>query len=101
MMDHLTRFMLLIAVPSNHRPIHGYFGTLEIIHPDQGTAFENKAINQLQHIPGFKKARATPYRPQGNSVSERVHSTMHAMLAIHTSVDQDNWEFLLPLVQMA
>lgn len=77
------------------------FGTLEITHPDPGTEFENKVMYYLQHILGFKKTRTTPSRPQGISVSERVYSTMHAMLAMHSSIKQDNWATLLPLVQIA
>ena len=72
-----------------------------MLHSDQGTEFENKVIHQLQTILGYKKTCTTPYRPQGNSVSERVHSTMHAMLAMHSSMGRDNWAELLPMVQLA
>lgn len=38
-------------------------GIPEISHLDQGAEFENKAMNQLQHILEFKKTGTTPYRP--------------------------------------
>ena len=110
MMDHLTRFAILTPIPNKSaetvanvliEKIFSIFGPPEMLHSDQGTEFENKIIHQLQTILGYEKTRTTPYRPQGNSVSERVHSTMHAMLSMHNSMDRDNWAELLPLVQLA
>lgn len=45
--------------------------------------------------------KPAPYCPQGNSVSERLHATMHTMLDMHTSssMKQENWLSLLPFVQ--
>ena len=111
MMDHLTRFAVLLPVRDKAadtvvaRPIIeriiSILGRPETLHSDQGPEFENKVIYQLQQILGYKKTRTTPYRPQGNSVSERVHSTMHNMLAMHSAIDQSNWASLLPFVQLA
>ena len=50
---------------------------------------------------GSKKARTTPYWPQGNSVLERVHSTMHNMLAMYCDVAHVIWTQLLSFVQIA
>ena len=77
------------------------FGPPETSHSDKGPEFEHKVINQLQLILGYKKTRTTPYRPQGNTVSERLHSIMHSMLAMHSTIDQSNWASLLPFVQLA
>ena len=96
MMDHLTRFAVLLPVRNETAEtvanaiierVISIFGPPEILHSDQGPEFENKVICQLQQILGYKKTRTTPYRPQGNSVSERVHSTMHSMLAMHSAID--------------
>ena len=110
MMDNLTRFAVLLPVRNKtaetvanaiiERKI-SIFGPPETLHSDQGPEFENKVIYQLQQILGYKKIRTTPYRPQGNSVSERVHSTLHNMLAMHSATDQSNWATLLPFVQLA
>ena len=81
--------------------IIGISGPPEILHSDRGPAFENKVISQLQSILGYKKTRTTPYRPQGNFVSERVHSTTHAMMVMHSLIKDDNWATLLPFVQLA
>ena len=110
MMDHLTRFAVLTPIPNKSaetvasvliEKIISIFGPPEMLHSDQGTEFENKIIHQLQSVLGYQKTRTTPYRPQGNSVSERVHSTMHAMLSMHSSMERDNWAELLPMVQLA
>lgn len=110
MMDHLTRFAVLLPVRNKAAEtvaqaiierIISIFGPPETLHSDQGPEFENKIIYQMQQILGYKKTRTTPYRPQGNSVSERVHSTMHNMLAMHSAIDQSNWASLLPFVQLA
>ena len=77
------------------------FGPPETLHSDQGLDIENKVMYQLQQLPGYKKTRTTPYRPQGNSVSERVHSTMHSMLVMHSAIDRRNWATLLPLEYLA
>ena len=109
-MDHLTRFAILTPIPNKAAEtvarviidrLISVFGPPETLHSDQGTEFENKIIHQLQTILGYEKTRTTPYRPQGNSVSERVHATMHTMLAMHSSMDYNNWADLLPLVQLA
>ena len=91
-MDHLTRFVVLLPVIKKTSEtvandiierIISIFGPPETLHSDQDPEFENMVIYQLPQILGYKKTRTTPYRPQGNSVSERVHSTMHSMLAMH------------------
>ena len=55
----------------------------------------------MQSVFGYKKTRTVAYRPQGNSVLERVHSTVHNMLAMYSNLACDNWAELLPFVQLA
>lgn len=109
-MDHLICLAMLIAIPHTSATAIGNalidrviicFGAPETLHLGQGPKFENKVICQLQIILGFHKVRTTPYSPQGNSVSERVHSTMYTMLAMQSSIEQDNWVTVLPFVQLA
>ena len=57
---------------------------------DQGAEFENKVVKQLQDVFGYKKTKTTPYRLQGNSVSERMHSTLHAMLSMYSNIAHKN-----------
>ena len=63
--------------------------------------FENHIDKELQTVFGYKKTSTTQYRPQGNSVLEIVHSTMHNMLAMYCDVAHDDWAQLLPFVQVA
>ena len=58
-------------------------------------------MKQLQDVFGYKKTKTTPYRPQGNSVSERMHSTQHAMLSMYSNIAQNNWAEVLPFIQLA
>ena len=79
----------------------GIFGPPETLHSDQGPEFENKVMKQLQDAFDYKKTKTTPYRPQGNSVSERMHSTLHAMLSMYSNIEQNNWTEVLPFIQLA
>ena len=81
--------------------VFGIFGPPETLHSDQGPEFENKVVKQLQDVFGYKKTKTTPYRPQGNSVSERMHSTLHAMLSMYSNIAQNNWAEVLPFIQLA
>ena len=108
--DHLTRFVMLIALPDKKeqtiakalvKRVFGIFGPPETLHSDQGPEFENKVVKQLQNAFGYEKTKTTPYRPQGNSVSERMHSTLNAMLSMYSNIEQDNWAEVLPFVQLA
>ena len=77
------------------------FGPSETLHNDQGKEFENELVKELQSVFGYKKTRTAAFRPQGNSVLERAHSTVHNMLAMYSNLSFDNWAELLPFVQLA
>lgn len=93
-MDHITRYTLLISVSIREATskakkkiidrVSTTFGITEKFH--FGGEAENKLICSLQQELGFNKTITTPLRPQGNSVSGRVHSTTHVMLAMHMSL---------------
>ena len=81
--------------------VFGIFGPPGTLHCDQGPEFENKAVKQLQDVFGYKKTKTTSYRPQGNSVSESMHSTLHAMLPMYSNIAQNIWAEALPFLQLA
>ena len=58
-------------------------------------------MKQLQDVFGYEKTTMTPYRPQDNSVSERVHSTLHVMLSMYSNITQNNWAEVLSFIQLA
>ena len=66
--------------------VFGIFEPTETLRSDQGPEFKNKIVKQLQDVFDDKKTRTTPYRPQGNSVSRRVHSTLHVMLLMYSNI---------------
>ncbi|CAM9499345.1 unnamed protein product [Choristocarpus tenellus] len=41
------------------------------------------------------------YQPQGISICECIHPTMHGMLTMYSNMDQSNWASLLSFVQLA
>ena len=108
--DHFTRFAALVALPDNKEQtitkalverVFSIFGPPKTLHSDQGPEFENKVVKQLQDVFGYKKTETTPYRPQGNSVSERMHSTPHAILSMYSNIARNNWAEVLPFIQFA
>ena len=108
--DHLTRFAVLVLLPDNKEQtiakalverVFGIFGPPETLHSDQGPELKNNVVKQLQDVFGYKKAKTTLYRPQGNSVSERMYSTLHAMLSMYSNIAQNDWAEALPFIQLA
>ena len=68
MVDHLTRFAVLVPVRDKAAEtvaqaiierIISIFGPPETLHSDQGSEFENEVIYQLQLILGYKKTCTT------------------------------------------
>ena len=110
MIDHLARFAVFVVLPDKKEQtiakafverVFGFIGPPETLHSDRGPEFENKVVKQLQDVFDYKKTKTTPYRPQGNSVSERMYSTLHAMLSMYSNLAQNNWAEVLPFVQLA
>lgn len=66
--------------------------------PTKAPNLRTRSFLNYKTIFGFEKSRTTRDRPQENSLSERVHATMHNMLAVHSTVEQDNWATLLQCV---
>ena len=108
--DHLTRFAVLVALPDKKdhtigksfvKMAFGIFEPLETLYADQRPEIENKVVKQLQDVFGYKKTKTTIYRPPGNSVSDRMHSTLHAILSMYSSIGQTSWAEVLPFIQLA
>lgn len=107
--DHLTRFAPLVAIPNtssktvsssvNERLIY-IFSRPETLHPDQGMDFESQIIYHLQLVLEYHTTKTTPYHPQGRWVFERIHVIFHAVLATHVDMKQQDWPSLFPFVQL-
>ena len=74
--------------------------TPRTLHSDGGREFENDVVKELQKVYGYKNTRTAAYRPQGNPVLGRVHSTVHNMVATYSTLKCDKWAKLLPYVQL-
>ena len=101
--DHFTRFVVLVALQDRKEQtiakafaerVFGIFGPPE-------DKVENKVVKQLQDVFGYKKTKTTPYRPQVNSVSERMRPTLHDMLSVYSNIAHNNWAEVLPFIQLA
>ena len=108
--DHLTRFLVVVAISDKPAAtiarvlverVLSVFSAPETLHSDLGNEFENELVKELHSVFGFKRTRTSAYRPQGNSVLERVHSTVHDMLAMYVNVKYDNWAELILFIQLA
>ena len=95
LIDHLTCFLILIPIKSKEAAVvvrhlidrvFSVFGPPETLHSDQGKEFQNQLVKELQSVFGYKKTRTAAYRSQGNSVLERVYSTVHNMLAMYSNL---------------
>ena len=86
-MMFMDRLASLSACLARQNPV---FGVPETLHSDQGKELENQVVKELQSVSGYKKTRTAAYRPQGNSVLERVHSTVHNMLAMYSNLAWNN-----------
>ena len=87
MIDQLTRFVILIPVPNPpdltvakalSERVFGIFCP--------GRSSSERVAFQFHDVFGYKKTLTTPDRPQGNSVPERMHSTLHHMLVMYSNV---------------
>ena len=108
MTDHFTRWCDAIPIQDGtteviakvlDERVFSYLGVPEEIHSDQGRQFESKLFSELCKIWGSDKTRTSPYRPQANSVVERLNRTLGASLrALLIDLPQTDWDLMLPQI---
>jgi len=75
------------------------FGILRIIHKDHASNLSSEVLQQLWHLYGSKMQHSSIYHPQGNSVIERSHSTMKAILKKFIVEQPKQWhKYIDPLL---
>ncbi|CAB0044437.1 unnamed protein product [Trichogramma brassicae] len=70
-----------------------FFGTPLTITTNQGAQFEGKLLAQLCKLVGAKHVHTSPYHPQANSMVERMHRTLKAVLKCSPETP---WTLALP-----
>ena len=89
MVDHYSRFVKFYPLRAKNtegvceklREFILNFGPPKTILTDNGGEFASQAFRDLCHSYNIVTALTTPYHPQGNSVTERMHRTMKSVLA--------------------
>ena len=76
------------------------YGLPEIVHSDQGRAFESTILRQTLEAFGTKKTHTTPYHPQGDGMVERFNRSLLQLLRTYVEKEED-WEQYLPLALYA
>ena len=66
---------------------------------DNGPEFRSGSFGEVLKIYGIQQQFTTPYRPQGNGITERANRTLLELLRLEGAGDR-NWVKLLPKVLM-
>jgi transposase InsO family protein len=108
--DHFTKWAEAYAIP-NHQAttvarklvneLFTRFGTPLQILSDQGTEFGSQLMQEIYKWLDIDKLRTSPYRPQCNGATERLHRTLNQMLAKCIACNQRDWDQRLPFVMAA
>jgi len=72
-------------------------GPPEKLHSDQDQNFEGHILLKLYRVFKVLKSRTTPYHRMGDSLAERMISTLLSLLCIYTQNEED-WEDHLQLL---
>ena len=109
--DHFTRWVDAIPIKDGtaetvakvlEERVFAYLGVPEELHSDQGRQFESRVMEECCRLWGCSKSRTAPYRPQGNSVVERLNRTVgNALRSLLLHKDQHDWDLLLPQIMRA
>jgi transposase InsO family protein len=108
--DHFTKWAEAYPIP-NHQAstvarklvneVFTRFGTPLQILSDQGTEFESQLMQEIYSWLEIDKIRTSPYRPQTNGATERLHRTLNQMLAKCVALNQRDWDQRLPFIMAA
>ena len=97
--DHFSRYVKLFKLRSRHaeevvRNIQSYmgdYGVPKTLLADNACEFRSRLLADLCHTHGIDLVFSTPYHPQGNSITERLHRTMKSVLACLGKGQPNKW----------
>ncbi|KAK8772978.1 hypothetical protein V5799_012489 [Amblyomma americanum] len=107
--DHATRYMDAVAVPSTSSKHYldfltnrwiPRFGVPSIIITDQARGFVNKRTAQVHHRLGIQHVNSPPYWPQSNGLIERMVGSLKQVLRTVIS-NSESWKRELPKAPFA
>ncbi|UYV60291.1 K02A2.6-like, partial [Cordylochernes scorpioides] len=108
--DYLTRFAVTKALPTGEAKEAAKFlmedvvlkhGAPRKIITDRGQVFQSKLIAELTNQCSLIHRFTTAYHPQKNGLTERLNKTLANMIAMYVSVEQKDWDVILPYVTFA
>ncbi|UYV80772.1 hypothetical protein LAZ67_19001683 [Cordylochernes scorpioides] len=76
-------------------------GAAREIITDRGRVFQSKLIAELTNQCSSIHRFTTAYHPQTNGLTERLNKTLANMIAMYVSVEQKDWDVILPYVTFA
>lgn len=88
--DHYSRFVKFYplrnkttdVVSQNFKKYLNDFGVPKCVILDNGSEFTSQQFRDLCHSHNINTGYTTPYHPEGNSISERMHRTMKTLLNV-------------------
>ncbi|UYV69417.1 K02A2.6-like, partial [Cordylochernes scorpioides] len=108
--DYLTRFAVTKSLPTGEAKEAAKFlmedvvlkhGAPREIITDRGRVFQSKLIAELTNQCSSIHRFTTAYHPQTNGLMERLNKTLANMIAMYVSVEQKDWDVILPYVTFA
>ncbi|UYV63498.1 hypothetical protein LAZ67_2004313 [Cordylochernes scorpioides] len=108
--DYLTRFAITKALPTGEAKEAAKFlmedvvlkhGAPREIITDRGRVFQSKLIAELTNQCSSIHRFTTAYHPQTNGLTERLNKALANMIAMYVSVEQKDWDVILPYVTFA
>lgn len=108
--DYLTRFTITKALPNGEAIEIAKFliedvilkhGAPRELISDRGRSFLSNLIFEINRLCKTTHLLTSAYHPQTNGLTERFNKTLADMLAMYVSVDQRNWDSILPFVTFA
>ncbi|MEL6803794.1 MAG: DDE-type integrase/transposase/recombinase, partial [Bacteroidota bacterium] len=105
--DHYSRFVRLRAmrqkstdeVCKNFESYIQDFGTPTTVILDNGAEFTSRQFRDLCQRCNIKLGYITPYHPEGNSVTERVHKTLKSIIGTLCLEVPYNWPRMIGVIQ--
>ncbi|XP_069184050.1 uncharacterized protein [Procambarus clarkii] len=110
LVDHLSRFTTLVALPRKDAQTVAdaflskfvtVFGPPKVLVSDRGQEFVGNTFKEVCKILETTTTLTTAYHPQANGMTERTNRTIKDMLAILAEKDAATWDEQLPYVQLA